>query len=346
MSRNVVAIVSSILFVTLAGLLVLVPVPYVTWRPGSTTDVLASTEEGPLLEVTGLESFETSGRLLMTTVSKSRVATTVSLPEAMIAWLRDDSDAMPREVIYPAGQTSDQVRQEAVAQMDTSRNNATVAALRAAGQQVTEMPMVASVLMSGPAHEKLHAGDLIESIDGQAVTTRDDVSAVVGQRAVGDPVVFKVIRSGQPVTVSVVTQANGESRPIVGITVGVGHLYAPEVVYRIDSNVVGPSAGLVFALAIYDRITEGALLGDAAVAGTGSLDASGKVLPIGGIRSKVAGAEQAGASIFVFPQDNCADLGDLDTELQLLPVDTLKDAIAALQLVKEGQVPMEVSSCE
>lgn len=346
MSRNVVAIVSSILFVTLAGLLVLVPVPYVTWRPGSTTDVLSSTAEGPLLEVTGLENFDVSGQLHMTTVSKSRVNTTVSLPEAMIAYFSEDSDSMPRDVIYPPGKSTEQVREEAVAQMDTSRTNATVAALRAAGQQVTDMPMVSAVLLSGPANGKLHAGDLIESIDGRPVTTRDDVGAMVRERAVGDPVVFKVLRERQPHTVSVVTAANGDSQPVVGISVGVGHLYGPDVIYRIDSSIVGPSAGLIFGVAIYDKITEGSLLGDAVVAGTGELDAAGKVLPIGGIRAKVSGAEKAGASIFLLPQENCADLGDMTTDVRLVPVGTLKDAIAALQLIKEGQTTMEVAHCE
>lgn len=346
MSRNVVAIVSSILFVTLAGLLVLVPVPYVTMRPGSTYDVLGTTEDGPLLEVSGLENFEPTGSLLMTTVSKSRVSTNVSLPEAMIAYFRQDSDSMPRDAVYPVGSTTEQVRAEAVAQMDTSRTNSVVAALRAAGHQVTEMPMVASVIVSGPAHEKLHAGDLIESIDGRAVTSRDDVTAVVRNRSVGDPVVFKVIRDGQSHTVSVVTAASGESRPMVGITVGIGYLYAPEVTFRVDANIGGPSAGLVFAIAIYDTITEGSLLGDAVVAGTGGVDATGKAQSIGGVRSKIAAAEDAGATLFVLPRSNCQDVADLETSLDLLPVESLKDAIAALQLIREGQTPMEVSSCD
>nr|WP_255622247.1 S16 family serine protease [Tessaracoccus sp. OS52] len=206
--------------------------------------------------------------------------------------------------------------------------------------------MVASVLLSGPANGKLQAGDLIESIDGMVVSSRDDVAAVIRNRSVGDPVVFKVLRSGVSQTVSVVTTANGESEPIAGIDVGIGYSYTPRVEYRIDPSVVGPSAGLVFALAVYDKITEGELIGDRVVAVTGEVDASGRVAAIGGIREKMRGAERAGATVFVLPSDTCDDIGDFSTEMQLVPVATLKDAISALQLIKEGQSNMEVPTCE
>ncbi len=346
MSRNVVAVVSSVVFVLLAAALVVVPVPYVTWRPGQVVDVLASNGDGPLVEVRGLENYDTPGQLLMTTVSTSRVDTTVSLPEALLAHFSADSDAMPRDVIYPPGKSEDQVREEAVALMDTSRTSASVAALRAAGQSVTEMPMVVGVVLSGPAKDKLVPGDLIESVDGEAVTQRDDVARLVRARTVGDPVVFKVLRDDVSHTVSVVTEAGNNGDPMVGINVGTGYRYAPEVVYRIDDNVVGPSAGLVFALAIYDKISEGDLVGDNVVAGTGSLDPAGKVLSIGGVREKIKGAERTGATTFVLPLDNCDDVGELDTDMRLVPVSTLKDAIAALQRLNEGNSDSEVPSCD
>lgn len=347
MSRNVIAIVSSVLFVVLAALLVVVPVPFVTWRPGQTIDVLSAGKEGPLVEVTGLKNFDTPGKLLMTTVSTSRVDSSVSLPEALVAYLAPDSDAMPRDVIYAPGKSDQEVREEAVAMMDTSRSSAMVAALRAAGQSVTEMPMVASVVLSGPANGKLVPGDLIQAVDGEPVATVDAVRAAVRQegRRVGDPVVFKVLREGATQTLSIVTIANSEAQPSVGITLGVGYEYAPQVVYRIDPGVVGPSAGLVFALAIYDKITEGDLLGDKVVAATGEMDPAGQVKNIGGIQEKVKGAEKAGASVFLLPAGNCDDLAGLSTELRLVPVATLKDAIAALQLINEGKSDVEVPSC-
>lgn len=346
MSRNLTVIVSSILFVVLAALLVLLPVPFVTWRPGATTDVLGERAGQPVVEIEGIETFKPTGRLLMTTVSASRVDASVSLPESFIAYFGKSSEVMPRDVVFPPDRTGDQVREEQVVQMDSSRTNASVAAMRAAGQQVTELPMVTSVTLTGPAVDKLKPGDLIESVDGGAVANRDDVVAAVRKRSVGEPVVFRVIRDGARETVSVVTAADSNSRPVVGISVGQGFQYAPQVTFNLDSNVVGPSAGLVFALAIYDKVSGGDLLGDATVAGTGAIDPTGSVSAIGGVRAKIAGAGAAGASIFLLPQANCADLGKVSTNMQIIPVASLRDAIAALQLIKEGQRPMEVPSCE
>lgn len=345
-SRNVVAIVSSILFVVLAALLVIVPVPFVTWRPGNTVNVLGSDAEGPLLEVRGVQNYATDpSRLLMTTVSTTRVESRVSLPEAILAHLRTRADALPREVLYPAGLSEEEVREVAVAAMDTSRTNATVAALRAAPQSVTEMPQVSSVTLSGPANERLQPGDLIETVDGKEVESGQAVMEIISERDVGDPVVFKVLREGVTENISVATDEDAQGRPSAGITVSAGYRYAPDVVYRVDSSVVGPSAGLVFSLAIYDKITEGNLLGDEVVAGTGTMDPDGNVGAIGGVRQKLAGAESDGATVFLLPLANCLDVGNLSTDMRLVPVSTLKDAISALQLIDEGKSYAEVPTC-
>ena len=339
MSRNMVAVVSSALFVLLAAGLILIPVPFVTWQPGQTVD-------GPLIEISGIPTHNSGGKLLMTTVSVTPVDSSIGLAPALLAHIAADSDALPRDVVYPAGKSNAEVQNEAVAMMDSSRVKATVAALRAAGQAVTEMPMVSSVSLSGPANGQLRPGDLIEAVDGSEVTTNDDVKTAIQTRAVGDPVVFQVMRGGTSETVTVTTTTERDGAPYVGISLSVGYRYAPSVSYRIDPGIVGPSAGLVFALAIYDRITDGVLREGRVVAGTGEVDAMGKVTPIGGIREKIKGAEAAGATLFLMPSGNCADLGDLHTNLRLVAVGTLKDAIAALQLINEGQSTQGVSGCD
>lgn len=346
MSRNAVAVVSSLMFVALAALLVVIPVPYVAWRPGQTIDVLGNADAAPVIDVTGLPTYDTPGRLLMTTVSTTRVDASLSLPEAMFVHLADSSDAIPREVVYPPGKSTEQVQTEAVASMDASRTYATVAALRAAGVAVTEMPMVTTVVLSGPSAELLLPGDLIASIDGTPVTTAEDVAAQIGAHEVGEVVVFTVLRDGQEQTVSVTTGANTAEpeRPLVGITLGSGYRYAPRVSYGIDSAVTGPSAGLVFALGVYDRISEQPLINDLTVAGTGTIDPSGRVGGIGGVKEKIKGAERDGATIFLIPESNCANVEGLNTDLMLVKVATLRDAISALQLINEGN-GAEVPTC-
>ncbi len=341
MSRNLVAFVSSMIFVLLVAALVFIPVPFVAWRPGQTVDVLSSDADGPLIEITGIQTSDNGGSLFMTTVSTRRV---IGLPEAMIAHLAGDSDAMLHDVVYPPEKTSEELQSEAVVGMDSSRSEAAVAALRAAGQAVTEMPMVSGVSRSGPAAHLLQPGDLIETVNGNAVTTREEIDSAIQGAGPGKDVVFQVIRAGAAKSVTVKTATGSDGRVIVGINLGDGYRYAPTITYRIDPNVLGSSAGLVFALAIYDRITPGKII-QGKVAGTGTIDASGKVGIIGGIREKIKGAEKAGAKVFLLPKDNCAGIGDLSTEVRLIPVSTLRDAIAALQLLNESETNPEVQAC-
>jgi Lon-like protease len=346
-NRNAVAISSSVLFVVLAAILVLTPVPFVTWRPGTPVNILGATESGPIIEVSGAQTYEASGELLLTVVSTSKAAANVSLLEAMMVYYDPDSDAMPRDLIYPPGRTGDQVTADAVASMDMSRSNAIVAALRAAGIPVTERPMVSGVVMSGPAGGRLEPGDLIHAVNGQQVKTTGEVARIVASAQIGGPVTFEVARDGATRSVVVTTGASSQdtSRAIVGIGLGVGYEYGPRVSYALSDEIVGPSAGLAFAIGIYDLLTEGSLLGDNVVAGTGEIDPSGQVRPIGGVREKIKGAEEADAAVFLLPIDNCEAVGDLDTDVRLVPVATLRDAIAALQFLAEGN-EAEVPTCD
>lgn len=347
MSRTAVAVVSSLLFAILAALLVTIPVPYVTWRPGQTLDVLGSTDTGPIIEVAGgLPTYATDGSLLLTTISTTRIDATVSLPEAVFVYLADGSDAIPREVYYPPGKSVEQVRAEATLQMDSSRTYASVAALRAGGVAVEELPSVGSVSLSGPAADKLLPGDLIQAVDGQTVATIDELESAIARRSVGDTLTFNLLREGRQRSIAVATVASNSDprRAVVGATWAIGYQFAPQITFNIDQGVTGPSAGLVFALGTYDRISEGDLLGGRVVAGTGTIDASGRVGPVGGIREKLTGAKRDGAEIFLVPERNCPDIGDFDTDLTLVRMATLQDAVAALQLINEGNLA-EVPTC-
>ena len=347
MNRSIIAISSSVFFVFLAAILVLVPAPYVTWRPGKPVDVLGNTDAGPIIEIKDAPTYDTSGKLLLTVVSTSTASAHVSLPEAMLVYFQGGSYAMPRELIYPAGSSQKEISEAAVASMDTSRENAVVAALRAAGIPVVERPMVSDVIMTGPAGGKLEPGDLILEVNGHPVETAQDVSRAVNATVIGRGVTFLVDRDGteQRITVTAAASSQDSSRPVVGIGLGTGYEYAPGIAFGLGDDIVGPSAGLVFALGIYDHLTDGFLVGNATVAATGEIDPSGGVTAIGGVREKIVGAEKAGASIFLLPSDNCASVGDLQTKVRLVPVATLRDAVAALQFIAEGN-EAEVPSCD
>ncbi|WP_441349077.1 S16 family serine protease [Streptomyces sp. NTH33] len=128
----------------------------------------------------------------------------------------------------------------------------------------------------------------------------------------------------------------GAKRAIVGISAGTDHTFPFTIDIKL-ADVGGPSAGLMFALGIYDKLTPGSLTGGKFVAGTGTIDDNGKVGPIGGIEMKTVGARDKGAQFFLTPADNCASAAkDTPSGLTLVKVNTMGDALAALKDIRAG----------
>jgi PDZ domain-containing protein len=108
-------------------------------------------------------------------------------------------------------------------------------------------------------------------------------------------------------------------------------------------DIGGPSAGLMFALGIVDKLTPGNLTGGKFVAGTGEISADGTVGAIGGIQQKMIGARQAGATVFLTPAGNCADTaGAVPQGMRLVRVSTLAGAMSGLKALAAGR---SVPSC-
>jgi Lon-like protease len=331
------ALVSALVFVGLAILLVVIPVPYVAWGPGGTHDTLDAADQEPMIKVSGIETYPTSGRLDMTVVTVTQADARLSLPQALLAYWLPHRDALPRDAVYERGKSAEEVESEDADMMSTAQDDAVVAALRADNQPVTEMPAVYSVTVGGPAHKRLLPGDLVVSVDGVATPDVAAVGKLIRSHKPGDTLNFEVVRQRAETTVAVPTgeSATEENVPIVGIRLGNGYRYTPQISFDIGQQIGGPSAGLVFALAIYDKITPGALLAGRHVAGTGSITPSGDVGRIGGIQEKIAGAESAGAEVFLVPAPNCGDLAGLRTDMTLVKVATLRDAVTALQTLEQ-----------
>ncbi len=332
------AFVSAFVFVGLAIALVVVPVSFVTWSAGGTRDTLGSSDGEPLIRVGGIQTYPTEGRLDMTIVATTPADARLSLPQALVAYWLPHRDALPRDVIYAPSKSVAEVETEDADQMVSAQDEAVVAALRAADQPVVEMPAVSSVTVGGPAHQRLFPGDLIVSVDDVATTDEGQVVDVIRRHKVGEKVSFVVIRDKSELTATVETAESPtqSASPVVGISVVKGYRYEPTISFDLGREIGGPSAGLVFALAIYDKITPGPLLQGRHLAGTGAISADGDVSSIGGIQEKIAGADKAGADAFLVPAPNCADLAGVETDMTLIKVSSLSDAIAAIRQLNAG----------
>ncbi len=105
-------------------------------------------------------------------------------------------------------------------------------------------------------------------------------------------------------------------------------------------NIIGgSSAGLMFALATYDLLTPRDLTRGWQIAGTGTLDATGRVGPVVGVKQKVAAAEAAQADYFLVPLEHYAEAVAVARRLQVVPVTSFAEALALLR-----QLPANVDS--
>ena len=347
--RTLAGILAVPLLIALWVTAALVPLPFVTYEPGLTVNVLGKNDEGKqIIEVSGRKSYPDDGQLRMTTVyvSQPKPDGRNNLFELMHDWISDEDAVYPYDAVYRQDETVEQNRQEGAAQMTSSQDAATAVALEELGYDVTE-PVVADVTAGAPADGQLEAGDVILAVDGTRTSTSSEVVAAVGEETAGQPLDFVVRRDGDRTDVSVTPQTV-DGKPQVGIQIGtqVKKDLPVHVTVNIDPNIGGPSAGLMFTLGIYDTLTPGSLTGGKTVAGTGTMDASGAVGPIGGIQQKIVGARDAGAQLFLVPPDNCQEaLGAPNGDMRLVRADTMHDARVAIEAwVKDPEA--NLPTCE
>lgn len=344
---------STLMLIALLCAGVFINVPYSEMSPGPTVNTLGEHDGEPVLQISGRKTYATTGHLNMTTVRVTSADYKMNLVEAVYGWLAHDNKVVPHDTLYPNGKTEEQSTQENAEEFSQSQESAKVAALKELDIPVKSWVIVSTVVKDTPAEGRLHAGDVIKAVDGTTVKAPDDVAKLVTKHKPGEKVVFTIVpakeqaaaekenRTATKTEEITITTAKsddtGEQRAIVGISAGTDHTLPFTIDIKL-ADVGGPSAGLMFALGIVDKLTPGNLTGGKFVAGTGTITDDGKVGPIGGIEMKTVGARAKGAQYFLTPEDNCAAASrDVPEGLTLVKVDTIDDAMSALKDIRGGK---------
>ena len=307
--RTVAGIVAALLVLGLAAVIVLRPVPYVTFAPGPTVNVLGKFDKKPIIEVSGRKSYRDKGGLRLLTVIPSGPEDRISLAQMVLAWADPDKSVYPYKAIYGSGDTQKAVQQQSTAQMDTSQSDAVAAAMGALKIPFTTYAQIGSVQPGGPADGKLEPADRILQANGTRVASYDQLAKIIRPVPIGSPLTLTVRRDGKVLTKrmrTVKSPADPKASAIL-VTVAPGYKFPFDVKLNIDKNIGGPSGGLMFSMGIYDVLTPGSLTGGKVIAGTGEIEPTGQVIPIGGIQQKMVAAQAAGAKLFLAPADNCAE---------------------------------------
>ena len=309
-------------------------VPYVALSPGPAINTLGGSGPDAVLSISGAPTYPTTGSLDLTTVS---VKDHITLFEAIAGWFSSRQAVIPRELVIPPDQSEQDTSKQNTEEMKQSQDDATTAALTELGVPV--VVSVSEVAKGAPAQGKLQAGDVLVSVDGSKITNAASLRALIGRHQPGQDVVIGFTRAGKPGTTSITTGTSTDKpvRAVVGISPR--QSFPIKVDIRLK-DIGGPSAGMMFALGIIDKLGKDSLTGGKNIAGTGTIDADGKVGQIGGIAEKMLGAKEAGATVFLAPADNCAEAKDhKPSGLRLVKVATLKDAVSALAIVRAGGTP-------
>lgn len=347
------ALSAGALFLVLALFISFVPVPYIVWTPGSAVDLNAQASGDVPIVDPGRDERTTAlnGHLYMVTISSSRTDSLVSLPEALMAHALPKRDVLPRWELVPPGKDEAQIKAADQIAMANSQKAAIAAGLVTAGTKVPQRAQVAKVVTTGPSHGKLEVGDFLVTVDGQQVTVPSDVQNIIinqKKRTPGSTINIQVLRDGARVSVDVTLAAANEDKktPTLGIGLDLGYDFSgTKAKISTDPGIGGPSAGLPFALAIYDQVSPDDVLHGLSVAATGEITPTGQVLPVGGVQQKIGAAESAKVQAILIPAANCADAAGVPTKIRIIPVKSLKDAISAIQALGTETEQAAVPSC-
>ena len=298
-----------------------VSLPYDSIGPGSARAV------NNVVTVTGHPSYPPRGQLLYTTVA---VRERVNPYEAVAGWLDPDTDVIPEEKVRGDISTDD-FKQLNIEAMADSKTTAELLALRHLGfDQLGDGAEIVDVEQALPAASVLRAHDVIVGVDDTTVAGSADMVAAIQAHQPGDVLHLRLDRGGQAVEVDAPLGKSDAGGPLLGVRLST-RVKLPFDISIDSGKVVGPSAGLAYALELLDVLTPGELTGGMVVAATGDLQSDGTVGPIGGVAQKAITVRRAGAKVFLVPRANLEEARSrAGNGLQVLPVDSFDDALKVL----------------
>ena len=238
--------------------------------------------------------------------------------------------------------------------MQTSQNFAKYQGLTKAKKEI-EMKFLGVYVLSlaedSTFKDILHLGDTVTGVNGKTFKNSQELIEYVGNLKIGDEVSVEFEDQGDKRSEKgkIIKLENGKNG------IGIGLIDRTEVQSDIPiefstEGIGGPSAGLMFSLAIYSQLADPDLRDGRIIAGTGTISEDGKVGEIGGADKKVVASHEAGADIFFVPDNPLSEeekkanpkaksnaeeaqetAKKLGTSMKIVPVKTLDEAIQYLK---------------
>ncbi len=335
--RAITLSIATVLTALLVATVGVLPLPYAISLPGPTRDTLGEVDGEPLIEIDGAPVYDSSGELLLTTAAiAGGPGFPVTLVRVVQSWFDGTRAVGPVEQHFPPSRSRSETAEQNLEEMVTSQELATVVALEELGIDVPTTLTVSGVVEGTGAAGVAEAGDVVVSIDGREVTSFGELTRRMSTIEPGTTVAVGVQRDGAPLDLAIPTTDDGQGGAVLGVLIDPEFDLPIDVTIRID-EIGGASAGTMFALGIMDKLTEADEANGQVIAGTGTMELTGEVGPIGAIRQKLVGAADAGAAWFLAPESNCDEVvGHVPDGLRVVAVSTITDAWAAVRTIGAG----------
>lgn len=223
----------------------------------------------------------------------------------------------------------------------SSLDAATKVAFEKAGKEIKISSSKFIVLyIDKVAKTDLEVGDVIKSIDGEIISTYEQLSKKLTSKYYGETALIIVDRDGKEIeTKSVVVDMDGE--PKVGIVLSneIKYTSNPKVDFSFNGRQAGPSGGLMISLSIYNKLIDKDITGGMKVVGTGTIDTDGNVGEIGGIKYKLMAADKKDADVVLVPYENYNEALKLvkknEYKFKLIKVKTFDEAVNELEKITD-----------
>ena len=246
---------------------------------------------------------------------------------------------LPPEAVVPKDTTPQEQAKQDYQMLDDSEATAITVGLRLAGyqtQMIGKGAHIVSILPGSHANGILNVGDIITGLNGTPIQTTSDLIEQVQAQSASGSVRLQVERNQtqMEVTIPLMAPTSSSDSPKIGITVtSAGFDYKTPFPISIVTQKIngGPSAGLMFTLTVYNMLSSDDLTRGLRIAGTGTINLDGTVGPIGGVKQKVAAAEQVGAVYFLCPADNYADAVSVARSIKVIKIATAEQAVQFLK---------------
>lgn len=314
------------------------PLPYYVSKPGMALE---------LSDVIAVENgSEARGDFMLTTIRLGKA----NIYSYFMSKIHPYYLLEPEEAVRPDDESDEEYRVRQLYMMETSQENALQVAFARSGNKYEVQYngiYVLAVLERGPADGILQPGDRIVAVDDREINRAEDFTTYVQSRQAGEVIELTLIRDDVERKESLTLQFLPQiGKPGIGISLVEDKEVTTDPAVKINTeDIGGPSAGLMFALEIYNQLVAEDITRGYRIAGTGTISPDGTVGPIGGIGQKIVAADEAGAEIFFAPNEQgregsdyelAADTArDINSEMIIVPVDTFDDALEFLRSLTE-----------